>query len=127
METQNTNENKPSTPPPVDNQSVPASNDSKNMLMGILSYLGILLIIPLIMEKGNPTVKFHLKQGIVLLAIEIAIYILGMFLPYGMSMILSLLNLAVIVLSILGIINVIQKKEAELPVVGQFSKYVTFL
>lgn len=103
--------------------------EQKNLLMGILCYLGPLVIIPLIVAKDDPFVKFHAKQGLVLLVIEIIIYALGMFLWPLFFMwwyLAQLLNLAVFVLSIVGIVNVANRKEAELPVVGNWGKSFNF-
>lgn len=100
-----------------------ASTESQNeTLMGILAYIGILVIIPYLMAKNNPFVKFHIKQGLVLVAIEIIVMIAAQMI-YMLAPILGLVNIAVLVLSIIGIINVIQKKQANVPLVGQFSKY----
>ncbi len=93
--------------------------------MGILAYLGILVIIPFIMAKENPSVKFHIKQGLVLLVIEAVIWVLGMFVS-PLWMIFSLVNLATLILSIIGIVNVVNGQEKELPVVGKYSSYFKF-
>ncbi|OHA21028.1 MAG: hypothetical protein A2849_01690 [Candidatus Taylorbacteria bacterium RIFCSPHIGHO2_01_FULL_51_15] len=91
------------------------------MALGILSYLGILLVIPFLVSRNDPFVRFHLKQGMVLLVIEVILWILsGMF--YGLISLINLLELGVIILAIIGIVNVLQRKEKELPLVGSFSK-----
>ena len=97
-------------------------------LMGVLAYIGILVLIPFFVEKKDAFVKFHVKQGLVLLIIEIALYIIYrmFFWSFFTFTLMPLLNLAVLVLAIIGIVNVTQKKEKELPFVGQFSKYFTF-
>lgn len=102
----------------------PPSSSNNNTLMGILSYLGILVIIPYLMAKNNPFVKFHIKQGVVLVVIEIVLWVVSsMF--WGLWFIINIVQLATLVLSIIGIINVVQNKEKELPLVGSLSKYVT--
>jgi uncharacterized membrane protein len=122
MDEQTTNTGAPTMAP----ASAPASGApvtvSNNTLMGILAYLGILAIIPFLMAKDEPFVKFHLKQGLVLLSIELAIWVVGMFM-WQLWMILQIVNLGVLVLAIMGIINVVQGKQAELPLVGSFSSY----
>lgn len=104
-----------------------SKNGEKNMLMGILAYLGPLVLIPFLTTKNDTFVQYHVKQGFVLLAIEIGVWILGMIL--GMSLfylwpIVSLINLGTIVLSILGIVNVVNGQEKELPLVGKFSSHI---
>ena len=101
----------------------PSSSSNNNTLMGVLSYLGVLVIIPFLMARDNSFVKFHIKHGVVLAVIEIVLWaISGMF--WMLSPIIGILELAILVLSIIGIVNVVQNKEKELPLVGSFSKYV---
>lgn len=88
--------------------------------MGVLSYLGPLVIIPFLIEKNDPFVKFHIKQGVVLLMIEIILW-LGMNILPLMIPVYGILQLGVFILIIIGIINVVQNKEKELPIVGSFA------
>ena len=112
------NPHAPVTPPPSKKEG------NNTMVMGVLSYLGILVIIPFLMAKDDAFVKFHIKQGVVLAVIEIVLWALsGMF--WGFYFIISLINLVTIILSIIGIINVVQHQEKEIPLVGSLSKYVT--
>ncbi len=101
------------------------SGGDNTLLMGILAYLGILVLIPLFAAKENAFVQFHVKQGLVLLIIEAIVYVAGMMM-WTLYPILSIINLAMLVFSILGIINVVQKKQAELPILGQFAKHINF-
>ncbi len=114
---------------PQKQQAAPASGmgakGKSNTLMGILAYLGILVVVPLIVAKDDPVVKFHIKQGLVLVVIEIIVWVLGMTL-WQLWTLWQLVNLGCVVLSIVGIVNVVQGKEKELPLVGGFSKYFTF-
>lgn len=89
--------------------------------MGILAYLGILVIIPILVAKDDMFVKFHIKQGLVLLVIEAACWILEMIF-WPLVMIMWIVKLAALVLAIMGIINVCKGEEKELPLVGQFAK-----
>ncbi len=89
---------------------------SNNVGMAVLSYLGILILIPFLMKAQNdPFVKFHMKQGIVLIVVDIV----AMFVPF--------LGIVSLIFAIIGIMNAINKKQEELPLIGQFSQHVTFL
>ena len=91
--------------------------------MGILAYLGLLVIVPYIVAKDDPFVKFHIKQGLVLLVIEVIMACLVTFLAplLGVfSMFVSLINLGVFVLAIVGIVHVARGEMKELPLVGSF-------
>lgn len=91
-------------------------------LMGILAYIGILVIIPILTEKENKFVKFHVKQGLVLFALEVVVFIIAsMF--WMLAPFIIIVQLGAIAFSIIGIINVINVKEVELPIIGQFSKF----
>jgi uncharacterized membrane protein len=102
----------------------PSTAAGKNVLMAVLAYIGILVLIPYLVAKDDPFVKYHIKQGLVLLAIEVAVWIVGMALWQVGSvfgMLLSIINLGTLVLSIVGIVNAVQGKEKELPLVGQYA------
>ena len=110
------------------NQTQPtaqAKTGANKTLMGILSYIGPLVIISYFTSKDDPFVKFHIKQGLVLLVIEVAVWVLGMMF-WPLWLLLNLVNLATFILSILGIVNVVQGKEKMLPLVGDYAKYFKF-
>lgn len=55
------------TPPPP-----PAGSASPNRtIMLVLAYLGVLAVIPLVVEKNDPEVQWHAKHGLVLFVAEI--------------------------------------------------------
>jgi uncharacterized membrane protein len=100
-------------------QMNPETKKGQNTLMAILSYVGPLIIVSYIMGKDDPFVKFHIKQGAVLFVVEVAMW----FLVSMMIMLWplwQLVNLAVFVMAIIGIINAAQGKEKELPFIGKF-------
>jgi uncharacterized membrane protein len=106
----------------VDTKTEPKDNKK---LFGILSYLGPLVIISLLVEKNDPTVKFHIKQGLVLLSIEIILSVIfrGMMWSTTLSPVYDIIHLALLVLVVIGIINVVQGTQKELPIVGGFARY----
>lgn len=91
----------------------------KNKLVAALSYLGVLVIIPLLfVEKNDPFVKFHAKQGLVIL---IGYIIAGI----GVGWIPLLGNLVWLVLaiaSIAGLIQSLQGKWWKIPVIGDLAQ-----
>ncbi len=101
-----------------------AASHENELLMGILAYVGILVIIPYLIAKENPFVKFHIKQGLVLLVIQLVIWVINR-MTWGLSEIMGLLGLGVLILAIIGIVNVFKKVEAELPLVGKFGAKFT--
>lgn len=102
------------------------SNDAQeNKLMCVLAYISILVLIPIFAVKNSKYTKFHSNQGLVLLIVEvIASAIIGIlvnipFIGWLFGIIGGLINLCCLVLSIIGIIDVINGKARELPVIGK--------
>ena len=54
---------------------VDAEDADKNKIFGILAYLGILCLIPILVAKDSPFAKYHANQGLVLFLLEIIICI----------------------------------------------------
>ncbi len=102
-----------------------------NTLMGILAYLGILVIIPIIAAKESPFARFHANQGLILCLGIIAVYIttaiFGTFfafiwwrLAYLIAFINGIAGLGYLIFAVLGIVNVTRKEMKELPYIGSF-------
>lgn len=68
----------PPTPPPPP----PKTGGDNRTLMIILAYLGILCLIPLLMEKDDAEVQWHAKHGLVLfigaVVVGLGLMVLGM-------------------------------------------------
>jgi len=113
-------------PPPQQQPMSPQPGPVDNTLMGVLAYIGVLVLVPFLTgAQKDPFVKFHVKQGLVLLIAEIAAMAIGTF-PFIGPVFSSLIGLACLVLSIVGIINVVNRQEKELPVVGEWAKMFKF-
>ncbi len=107
-------------------EEAPKTSDSDNgKLMGALAYVGPLVAVSYIVGKDNPFVKFHIKQGLVLLVIEVALWFLGGVLWF-LWPIIGIVTLGLLILAIMGIMNAVNKKEQALPLVGSLSKYFNF-
>lgn len=111
----------------------PKSSGDNDVLMGVLSYLGILCLIPLLAAKDSEFAQFHAKQGLTLFAVEVVLwvvnFVLGMIflasVGYGgfgfysiISMLMWVVYLGVLVLAIIGIVNAVGKKKVPLPIIG---------
>ncbi len=94
-------------------------------LIAILSYIGILFLIPLLVSKDNTFAKFHAKQGLVLFIAEIATSLIA-WIPIIGWFIGVIAWIIWLILSIIGIINVVNGKQVPLPVIGKFAKKFKF-
>ena len=107
------------TTPQAAPQQVAGDN---SMLMSILAYIGVLVIIPLLMEKENMAVRFHVRQGLVLLVIELIAWVVAEWM-FLLAFPMGIVNIGALILSIIGIVNVVQKRQQPLPLVGQFAEH----
>lgn len=100
--------------------------NNPNILMCVLSYLGLLSLIPYFVKKDDAFVHWHAKQGIVITAFSIlvyfALYIL-MMVP-GIAIVAALANmlfaLCVFVVSIICIVQACSGNRWSVPFLGNF-------
>ena len=98
-----------------------SSSNSNEIWMGILSYLGILALIPYFVKDQTPFVRAHAVRGINLLLLEVIVWVaVGVFsfIPLLNDILSTLAGLASFVLSLIGIINVANKEDKDLPFIG---------
>ena len=98
--------------------------------MAILGYLSWLVIVPIFAAPKSKFARFHANQGLVLAITEIAWWIVQGILTsilYSISWrlgfissILSLVNIAFLILTIIGIVNAVNGRAKELPIIGKF-------
>ena len=100
---------------PSGGRTVKTTQDAQNnKVMAILCYLGPLVFVPIFTAKNSPFVRFHANQGFTLFFAWLASAVLdGFFWIFGW-----LLSIAVLVFSIIGIVNAAQGLERELPLIG---------
>ena len=122
--------------PAVDGPSA-VSDAQNNKTMGILAYLGILVLVPIFAARESQFARYHANQGLVLAIAEVAFAIVysiivsiltGLLLSTGawgllsvLTTILGLLWLVFLVLAIIGIVNAINGRCRPLPVIGRFT------
>lgn len=108
-----------------------ASEVKRNKGMGVLSYLGILLLIPLLAgDKRSSYVRHHINQGLVLFIVSSIIDFLdGKWLwnfyswfDFGKSVLswcLEIADFACFILLIMGIVSACKGTRKELPIIGK--------
>ncbi|MEE1006028.1 MAG: zinc ribbon domain-containing protein [Acutalibacteraceae bacterium] len=115
---------------------------SDNKVFALLSYIGILVLVPLIAAPKSKFARFHANQGLVLLIGEAAysvargvllgvLRVLREFTLFGgavfgpvywiVNIITGLFSLVFLVFAIIGIINAAQGKAKELPFISRFN------
>ena len=97
----------------------------ENKGLTVLSYIGLLCLVPLLAKKDSKFAQYHAKQGLVLFIMELIIWVLLVipvlgWIIYVVGIITSL------VLAIMGIMNVVNGKCKELPIIGKFAEKFKF-
>lgn len=116
------NQQPPVAPPPIPNAGGTGSNDvDENKGISVLAYISILFLIPMLAKKDSPYAQFHAKQGMVLFITGVIIWVLSLIPVIGWFIIGPLGTIFIIVLAIMGIINALQGKQKQLPLIGGFA------
>ena len=89
----------------------------KNKVMGLLAY--ILFFIPLLAAKDSPFARYHANQGLVLFLAAILSAVI-LIIPILGWIIAPILSIVITVLAVIGIINALNGKAKELPIIGKF-------
>ncbi len=96
----------------------------QNKVMGILAYLGILVLVPILAAKDSKFARYHANQGLVLCIAEIVVSIIGSILAnipvigWILSLLCWLINIALFILAIIGIVNAVNGRAKDLPIIG---------
>ena len=89
----------------------------KNKAMGLLAY--ILFFIPLLAAKDSPFAKYHTNQGLVLFICGLISSVVWI-IPILGWIVAPILSLVITVFAVIGIINALNGKAKELPIIGKF-------
>ena len=118
----------PYNPPPM---SPPGNTVSPNRtIMIVLSYLGLLALIPLLVEKDDREVQWHAKNGLILcvadFALAIAFMILGWILAFAHlgcagCLLHSVLLVIILVVHVLCIVKGVQGGRFIIPGLSQYA------
>lgn len=107
---------------------VPGGKVSQNRtVMIVLSYLWLLALVPLLVEKEDAEVQWHAKNGLVLTAAEFVLFvvltILTMipFLGCGIALLQLLVWLAVLVLHIIAMVKGVNGGRLVVPVLSDYT------
>ena len=90
-----------------------------NKALAILSYIGLLFIIPLVAAPNSKFAKFHANQGLLLFLFDIIMGIVAV-IPFIGWLIAVAGSVASLVFMIMGIVNAAKGEAKELPLIGKY-------
>ena len=116
-------------PPPPPPGGVSPSSD--RTLMVVLSYLGLLALIPYLMKKDDADIHWHAKNGVGLLILDVlvwvVIFVLGIIIRNtgigcGLAIVNCVVWIGLLVLHVYCIIQAVGGKKPRIPVVTDFAE-----
>ncbi len=120
----------PPPPPPAGGGAAPGSDRT---LMLVLSYLGLLALIPLLTKKDDPDVQWHAKNGLALTIAWVALWLIGFIagialrgvlapLGCGIGLLQCVIGIALLVVDIIAMIKAINGQRMRIPVVTDLAE-----
>jgi uncharacterized membrane protein len=121
----------PAEPPPQEPAAKEVVSENRNVMV-VLSYLWLLALIPLLVEKEDREVQWHAKHGLVLTVVEVVVMIglqvvvmiLGA-ISGGLGCVFTLLipifMLAILIVHVLCIVKGINGQRFLIPGVSEFA------
>ena len=121
----------PTEPPPQEAAAKEVVSENRNVMI-VLSYLWLLALIPLLVEKEDREVQWHAKHGLVLTVVEVivmiglqvVVMILGA-ISGGLGCIFTLLipifMLAILIVHVLCIVKGVNGQRFLIPGVSEFA------
>lgn len=87
-------------------------------LMAALSYVGVLVFVPLLMRKDDPFVRWHVQQGLVLLAG----IILALLAAAWIAAVGNVLFLLLLVVDLIALVQALLGRRWKIPGIGQLAE-----
>ena len=92
----------------------------RSVLLAALSYLGILVFVPLVVNKDDEYVLFHSRQGLVLWVWSV-LALLTLHLPVVGEWFFGFSSMAILVLSVAGLASVAFRRAWRLPLISSLA------
>ncbi len=100
-------------------QDSSAKDIEDNKVIAAIGYVGILALVPLLLKPKSKYAKFHGKQGLILLIG----WVINMFLAI-IPPLAFLVMLALVVLSVLGVLKALAGEYWEMPYLANLAKKI---
>ncbi|MEX2054675.1 MAG: hypothetical protein WD972_00695 [Candidatus Andersenbacteria bacterium] len=87
-------------------------------LFAVLSYLLILVVVPLFVKRNDPFIQFHAKQGLVILIGFILSLIAAQWLPS----VGSLLFIVLLIVDMIALVQALLGRRWKIPLIGELAQ-----
>jgi uncharacterized membrane protein len=120
----------PPPPPPLppSGASGPGTSSDRTIML-VLSYLGLLALIPLLMKKDDSEVQWHAKNGLALMVAEIVLWIILQVILHvlpavvscGLALVSCVIWIGFLVVAIMGIMKALKGERLRVPIISDFA------
>jgi len=114
-------------PPPPSSQASSSGGTSTNTVMLVLSYIWLLALIPLLVEKDDKEVQWHAKHGLVILAVEMLVWVVLTIISFSgiLACVAGIFSMFIwlgfIVLRVVCIVKAVNGQRFLLPGISQYA------
>lgn len=91
--------------------------DAGAQMLAAISYLGILALVPLVINRRDPYVAFHARQGLILWIWEV-LAVMGLAFPVVGPLFFYVSSLFCFLFSVVGLLSVLLGRAWKFPLVG---------
>ena len=117
-------------PPPPGGYAPPPAGGSDRTIFLVLSYLGILSLIPFLMKKDDSEVQWHAKNGVALFGAEVIVWIVFFILSFvlrnvlscGLTIINCVIWIGFLAVSIICIVKAVGGQRFRIPVITDMAE-----
>ena len=95
----------------------------ENKVLAAIGYIGILCVLPLALKPKSQFCKFHGKQALILLIAGVINMVIGM-IPVIGWILAPLGAIAIIIMSLLGLLKAINGEYWEMPYIAEYAKKI---
>lgn len=95
---------------PVFRGEVVEDATTEQRLLAACSYLGWLFLVPFLIKRDDPFVKFHLNQGVLLFLLNVLKWAFG---GFG-----GLITIGIFIFAVQGVLDALKGGQKKLPIIG---------
>ncbi len=98
-----------------------AKDIEDNKIVAAIGYVSLLCLIPLLLKRDSAYAQFHGKQGLILVIATVINHVIGIIPVFGWIL-YPIGMVAIVVLSLLGIIKALSGEMWEIPYLAEYAK-----
>lgn len=107
----------------TDTTQPPQLEFTEQHIFAALAYVWVLVFIPLLTQKDDPYVMYHVRQGLVVFGIGLLNWVVGTVVA-PLWPLINIITLGLILIAIIGVIHALRHQEKPLPLIGSLASHI---